>query len=84
MRSEKNVFKMKLHEKLSIAARLAADLEKRKIRPFEINHGLTDNPYVYDGKPIARKYIYYVSKGLKLDTIGAGTFLRIKTILDNE
>lgn len=75
---------MKLHEKLSIAARLAADLEKRKIKPFEINHGTIDNPYIYEGKPIARKYIYYVSKGLKLDTIGVSTFFKIKTILDSK
>lgn len=75
---------MKLHEKLSIAARLAADLERRKIKPFEINHGITDNPYIYDGKPIARKYIYYIAKGLQLDSIGIGTFFKLKMILDNE
>ena len=75
---------MKIHEKLSIAARLAADLEKRKIRPFEINHGLTDNPYIYDGKPIARRSIYYIAKGQKFDTIGIGTFFKLKTILDND
>ena len=75
---------MKLHEKLSIAARLAADLEKRKIRPFEINHGIIDNPYIYDGKPISRRSIYYIAKGLQLDSIGIITFFKIKTILDNQ
>lgn len=75
---------MQLHEKLSIAARLAADLEKRKIRPFEINHGIIDNPYIYDGKPIARKYIYYIAKGQRLHKIGFTTFAKLKTILDNE
>ena len=54
---------MQLHEKQQIAERLAADLERREIRPFEINHGIIDNPYIYDGKPIARKYIYYIAKG---------------------
>ena len=57
---------MQLHEKQQIAERLAADLERRKIRPFEINHGIIDNPYIYDGKPIARKYIYYIAKGQRL------------------
>ena len=33
---------MQLHEKQQIAERLAADLERRKIRPFEINHGIID------------------------------------------
>lgn len=75
---------MQLHEKQQIAERLAADLQQREIRPFEINHGITDNPYIYDGKPIARKYIYYIAKGLQLDSIGIGTFFKIKTILDNE
>ena len=75
---------MQLHEKQRIADRLAADLEKREIRPFEINHGIIDNPYIYDGKPIARKYIYYIAKGLQLSSIGIGTFFKIKTILDNE
>ncbi len=75
---------MQLHEKLSIASKLAADLEKRKIRPFEINHGIIDNPYIYDGKPIARKYIYYIAKGQRLHKIGFTTFAKLKTILDNE
>ncbi len=75
---------MQLHEKQQIAERLAADLERREIKPHWINHGLTDNPYIYDGKPIARKYIYYIAKGLQLDSIGIGTFFKIKTILDNE
>ena len=75
---------MQLHEKLSIAARLAADLEKRKIRPFEINHGIIDNPYIYDGKPIARRSIYYIAKGQRLHKIGFTTFAKLKTILDNE
>lgn len=75
---------MKLHEKLSIAARLAADLEKREIKPHWINHGIIDNPYIYDGKPIARRSIYYIAKGQKLDSIGIGTFLKIKMVLDNE
>ena len=75
---------MDIHEKQAIAERLAADLERREIKPHWINHGLTDNPYIYDGKPIARKYIYYIAKGLQLDSIGIGTFFKIKTILDNE
>ena len=75
---------MQLHEKQAIAERLAADLERREIKPHWINHGTIDNPYIYDGKPIARKYIYYIAKGLQLDSIGIGTFFKIKTILDNE
>jgi hypothetical protein len=75
---------MQLHEKQQIAERLAADLERREIKPHWINHGTIDNPYIYDGKPIARKYIYYIAKGLQLDSIGIGTFFKIKTILDNE
>ena len=75
---------MQLQEKQQIAERLAADLERRKIKPFEINHGIIDNPYIYDGKPIARKYIYYIAKGLQLDSIGIGTFFKLKMILDNE
>jgi hypothetical protein len=75
---------MQLHEKQQIAERLAADLERREIKPHWINHGTIDNPYIYDGKPIARRSIYYIAKGLKLDSIGIGTFFKIKTILDNE
>ena len=75
---------MNIHEKQQIAERLAADLERREIKPHWINHGLTDNPYIYDGKPIARKYIYYIAKGLQLDSIGIGTFFKLKMILDNE
>ena len=75
---------MDIQEKQAISERLAADLEKREIKPHWINHGITDNPYIYDGKPIARKYIYCIAKGLQLDSIGIGTFFKIKTILDNE
>ena len=75
---------MQLHEKQAIAERLAADLERREIKPHWINHGTIDNPYIYDGKPIARRSIYYIAKGLQLDSIGIGTFFKIKTILDNE
>ena len=75
---------MQLHEKQQIAERLAADLERREIKPHWINHGTIDNPYIYDGKPIARKYIYYIAKGLQLDSIGTGTFFKLKMILDNE
>ena len=75
---------MQLHEKQQIAERLAADLERREIKPHWINHGTIDNPYIYDGKPIARRYIYYIAKGLQLDSIGIGTFFKLKTILDNE
>ena len=75
---------MELQEKQQIAERLAADLEKRKIKPYWINHGTIDNPYIYDGKPIARRYIYCIAKSLRLESIGVGTFYKIKTILDNE
>ena len=75
---------MDKQEKQAISERLAADLERREIKPHWINHGTIDNPYIYDGKPIARGYIYYIAKGLKLDSIGIGTFFKIKTILDNE
>jgi len=85
---------MDIQEKQAISERLAADLERREIKPHWINHGTIDNPYIYDGKPIARYiydgkpiargYIYYIAKGLKLDSIGIGTFFKIKTILDNE
>ena len=75
---------MDIQEKQAISERLAADLERREIKPHWINHGTIDNPYIYDGKPIARRYIYYIAKGLKLDSIGIGTFFKIKTILDNE
>lgn len=75
---------MQLQEKQAIAERLAADLERREIKPHWINHGIINNPYIYDGKPIARKYIYYIAKGLQLDSIGIGTFFKLKMILDNE
>ena len=75
---------MNIHEKQQIAERLAADLERREIKPHWINHGLTDNPYIYDGKPIARKYIYYIAKGQRLYKIGFTTFAKLKMILDNE
>jgi hypothetical protein len=75
---------MDIHEKQQIAERLAADLEQREIKPHWINHGTIDNPYIYDGKPIARRSIYYIAKGLQLDSIGIGTFLKLKMILDNE
>ena len=75
---------MDKQDKQAISERLAADLERREIKPHWINHGTIDNPYIYDGKPIARRYIYYIAKGLKLDSIGIGTFFKIKTILDNE
>ena len=75
---------MDMPERLRIADKLAADLRIKGITPYKINHGLIDNPYIYDGKPIARKYIYCIAKGLQLDSIGIGTFFKIKTILDNE
>jgi hypothetical protein len=78
------ILKMELEEKQQIAERLAADLKKREIEPFEINHGIIDNPYILFNKPIARRSIYYIAKGQKLDSIGIGTFLKIKMVLDNQ
>ena len=75
---------MDIRERLEIAEKLAADLRIKGITPYKINHGLTDNPYIYDGKPIARKYIYYIAKGQRLHKIGFTTFAKLKAILENE
>ena len=75
---------MDINERLRISKKLAADLRIKGITPYKINHGLIDNPYIYDGKPIARKYIYYIAKGQRLYKIGFTTFAKLKMILDNE
>lgn len=75
---------MDMYEKQQIAERLAADLERREIKPHWINHGLIDNPYIYDGKPIARKYIYYIAKGQKLNEIKTTTFLKVRSVLNDK